>query len=127
MSKNHNPENINRTGPRTLKGDLNYLKDKYPKTTAVLAGTAIAASLLTVGPKAIDHFNGPDFSESTTTYTVKQGDGLQVVVNNIEGINQVDWRDAAHHVKNMPENESVFENNQLDPGEMITIPESVTP
>lgn len=123
MSKSY--ERPSNTAPRTLKGDIEAIKEKHPIASKLLAGVALSSVALFGGIKAVEHFSGPEFSESTTTYTVEPGDGLQVVVGNIEGIDSIDWRDAVSYVRDMPENESVFENNQLDPGESVTIPESV--
>ncbi len=66
----------------------------------------------------------PTFSEETTTTTVEHGQGLYDVVENIDGIETIDRRDAVDHVANLPENQEVLKDG-LQPGESVTHAERV--
>lgn len=67
----------------------------------------------------------PDFSKATTEYLVQPGDGIDNAVFEIDGIDNIDYRNARDYVENMPENAETLKNG-LHPGESLTIPVSVS-
>jgi hypothetical protein len=82
-----------------------------------VAAVALAGVVWGIGSS----FEGPTFSESTTTYTVNEGEGLLDAVNEIDNINSIDSRDAVQYVEELPENQEVLEDG-LQVHETVTIP-----
>jgi len=66
----------------------------------------------------------PTFSEETTTYTVKDGDGIYNAAESIAGINTIDVRDAVSHITSDPVNIDVLKDG-LQAGEQLVVPVSI--
>jgi len=84
-------------------------------------GVASIAGIAHVGSEALKK---PEFTEETTTVTVEDGDGYHSIASHIRGVDSIDIRDAAEHIKADPANIDVLKNG-LEPGEVITIPVAV--
>lgn len=115
----NNIESVQSKETRTLRGDIDRLVQKYPKTARSIAIAAIAGAVLT-GEKAISHnFSTPAFSSETTEYTIQPGDGLLDAAAEISGLG--DDREGVAYIENMPENQDALSDG-LQPGETIIIP-----
>ena len=90
----------------------------------VIAGAAAGVTLAVGGPAIVENFKAPEFSESSTEYVVRDGDGIQVAAEQIEGIESIDVREAIDHIAVDPANIDVLKDG-LQPGEILVIPESV--
>ena len=111
----------------TLKDHWGELNTKE-KATLIGAGATVA-TLAAVGiaglPEIIDSANGPEYSTSTTTYTVQPGDSWWSVAEAIKGHDQVDQNVLISHIKGDPANIDVLKSDTLQPGQSIVIPTSV--
>lgn len=96
-------------------------KNRILRPLAVVAGLSVAFGAYKGVEAAV---STPEFSDTTITYNVEQGDGMQTVVSHIDNINEIDWREAATYVSQMPENQEVLSDG-LQPGEQVILPESV--
>ncbi len=114
----HIPVHHNEDAPDRSKSRMS------PKAKVGAAVGIVAA--VAAGPAVVDHFNGPEFSEETTTYTVEPGDGLYDVAEAINGIDRIDVRDAVDHISSDPANIAALKDG-LQPGESIVIPTDVEP
>lgn len=93
--------------------------------TKIATGFAIAGAVAG-GVAVVEANNGPDFPETTTTYTVESGDGLQDVAEAVPGSDKVDITEVTHFIKTDPANIDALKDG-LQPGETIEIPTSVEP
>jgi hypothetical protein len=90
-----------------------------------LAAGVVTAAALVGGALALAESQiGPEFSETTTEYTVQPGDGIYDAAENIQGIGDVDIRDAVQRIRLDPANTDVLKGG-LQPGETLVIPERV--
>jgi len=108
----------------------NHWQDLTPKEKRTFtAMSATAAGLLVTGiaagPGIIDAMNGPEYSPESTTYTVEQGDDWYTVAESIDGHEAVDTTELISHIKADPANIDFLTNDELHPGQSITIPISV--
>lgn len=103
---------------------INERGKKVLKSVGAVAGTA--AGLAVLGGIAGEAFAEPEFSEQTKTVIAEDGDGMQSLLDKagIEGLGEIDWRDAAAYVEQLPENAGVFEDG-LQVGETVTVPISI--
>lgn len=105
----------------------------------VFGASAVALALIGIGvlagPSIVDRFNGPEFSEELIEVPIVQPGQI------VDGIGATDLYGVADqvensgvptdvvtsHIENMPQNEAVFADNQLDPGEVVVAPKEVNP
>lgn len=95
-----------------------------------MAATALAVTGIAVGPHVAKHMpeiDNPLSAEShgTQRIEVNPGDTLHdLIKDNVEGgANHVGQ--VATEAKQDPDNAQVFENDQLDPGEVLELPEKI--
>ena len=89
---------------------------------------ATALVLLTIaGFAGVDAYanRAPHFSDATTEYVVKPGNGVNSAAKHVNGIDNVDTRRVVDYIEADPANANTFKDNRLDPGEVLVIPESV--
>lgn len=91
------------------------------KAVRLLAAVAVAGTTAAI-------MNGfsreAHFSEETGTYRVQPGDGVWDVTNEIDNVDGLPDRSLANdYVKDMPENQKVFEDGMLQPGEIVEYPQ----
>ncbi len=92
----------------------------------ILRPAAVIAMGLTLfgGYKVVEANQGPTFSDKTVEHVIKQGEGLNDVALDIQGINTIDIRDAATYIKGLEQNQEALKDG-LQPGEQIAAPEKV--
>lgn len=115
-------QKIDEIGEKTPK----TLMQKIGKTAcAILVASSVASFVTgceTTAEQAAQKYN----FEGETTYKVHQDDTLWGYTDDIDGIETVDDRhEVISYIKAMPENADAMENGQIDPGEYVTVPDSV--
>lgn len=106
---------------------------KSPAAKVVGAVLGLGAVIGT-GYLANEALSGPEISDETQTVVIEEGDTLHQIVNDhVEGAENVDIRDVVDHIKNDPENATVFVDettgkitSDIYPGETIEVPKSVS-
>jgi len=108
---------------RTPEAQVDKSRDVFLKRIGV--GVLLAFAL--AGGVAVESYASrpPEFSASTTTYRVEDGDGIGAAASHVEGIDQVDPRDVVEYIKEMPQNSDTLKDG-LQPGETLVTPESVS-
>lgn len=102
---------------------------KMRRIAVGVAGAAVVggASLVPQAVGAIGELHNnssPAFSEESTTHFTQPGDTLWGIVDQIEGIENIDKRDAVSHINKDPANTDMLKDG-LQGGDVITIPVSV--
>lgn len=91
--------------------------------TKITAGAALVGAI-TAGPGIVDRLDGPEFPDTTMTYTFEDGEGLQDAAEAVPGSENVDIREVTSHIASDPANTKALTNGP-DIGESIQIPTSV--
>lgn len=99
-------------------------KLKLTPRGAGAAGLAIGLAAGLAGPEIVDNINGPEFSESTKLVVVDKNDNLWNLLDEIEGIEDVNRQDVVSYVQHLPANAGVDFTN-LQPGISFEIPITV--
>lgn len=100
----------------------NYLLRRLAAASLV----PLAALGVHEGAKAAERIVTPiDYSSETTTYSVKENEGLDAVTSYVAGINTVDFQLVKEHIRTMPENADVFADKVVNLGETFIIPAEV--
>ena len=100
------------------------------KGTKAKVATLLAAAALGVGVASAKYLHDhPVVYEGKQMYQVLPGDTLeQILLENVEGINDGDYREVEYDVRHNPDNADVFEDSNgdiINPGDIIEIPEKV--
>lgn len=111
--------------PIPLPEESEEQAQKTKLSTKIGIGVAIAGAAV-LGPQVVDSLNGPEFPESTTTFTAESGDSLFSAAETVPGSTSVDIRDVVHEISTHPANIEVLKDG-LQAGESIEIPTSVEP
>lgn len=99
---------------------------KLAKHALTGIGLAVGGAVLAGGGhQVVDAMNGPEFSGNKTV-TIEPGDRLDNIINEEVDGGASHTGDVRAEVKSDPDNQDVFENGLLDPGEELEIPEKVT-
>lgn len=95
-------------------------------STSMKVATGVAAGVaLTVGAGlVVKATSAPEFSDTTTEYTVQSGDGLYDAAEAIKGSDSINLNDAVDHISADPANITALQDG-LQPGETIVIPVEV--
>jgi len=86
---------------------------------------ALSALLYFGGEAVINANSAPEFSPTTTTYTIKPGESIYTAAEHIKGDAAISQDSAVNYIEHLPVNHEVLEDG-LQPGEQVTIPKSVT-
>jgi hypothetical protein len=97
-------------------------KNRILRPLGAVAGLALVGGAAFATHEAL---SAPTFSETSTTYTIGQGEGTWDAAEQVEGSATVNMQDVVGYIESMPVNHDVLEDG-LQPGESLEIPESVT-
>ncbi|MDB5186799.1 MAG: hypothetical protein JWM07_271 [Candidatus Saccharibacteria bacterium] len=102
---------------------------------ALRRSVAVGAAALSVvgvfagikaGEHIVDRIITPiEYSDTTTTYTVQQNEGLDAVTSKVAGINSVDFNLVKEHIRTSPENIDILSDKVIQVNETFVIPAEV--
>lgn len=104
-------------------------KPKKPHYGVRRAGVALAITAAAVGAgkagaEIVDYLNGPEISDKTIEHVIQPGERAWDILDQIDGIEEVNKQDVLFEIAKLPGNESISFSN-LQPGDVIILPESV--
>ena len=107
----------------TLPQTAEAIKRRKNRILRPAATIAIGASLFGAY-KVYEANQDPTFSEQTITHTIQQGEGLDNVALDIEGIGDIDIRVASKYIAGLEANQEALKDG-IQTGEQLVAPEKV--
>lgn len=100
------------------------------RRSMALSGAALSLVGGFVAIKAVEHvadriITPIEYSQETTTYTVKSNEGLDAVTSNVAGIEDVDFSLVKSHISTMPENVGKLVNGVIPLNTTYVLPAEV--